>query len=238
MVEEVGTPPPDLHSASTSTICSQQPKNTDLTADSTKRNQNTSEDLDVLTKRWTILQHADCWNRNAGSGVSKCASRQCTSWRHFTRHVTTLYGERLKNAVSNHVTSVSWRGYKRNRKGQSQRIKKSTCLRWREWTKQGDFLSSLLFNTVLQMLLTDGVERWQKSKGMGKRLGDYESDCLTILRVADDVFLFSTSLVRLQKVMFDFKQITESRIENPPGQDDNSEQPKCKQKKRSRYQQH
>ena len=58
------------------------------------------------------------------------------------------------------------------------------------------------------MALKDDVERWQKS--MGFRLGDYESDCLTNLRFADDVFLFSTSLVQLQKMMCDFKQSTES----------------------------
>ena len=59
------------------------------------------------------------------------------------------------------------------------------------------------------MALNDGVERWQKFQDMGMRLGDYESDCLTNLRFADDVLLFSTSLVQLQK-MCDFKQSTES----------------------------
>ena len=48
---------------------------------------------------------------------------------------------------------------------------------------------------VLQMALKDDVERRQKSKSMGLRLGDYESDCLTNLRFADDVLMFSTSLV-------------------------------------------
>ena len=54
-------------------------------------------------------------------------------------------------------------------------------------TKQGDPLSSLLFNTVLQMALRDDVERWQKPKGMAICSGDSESDCLTNLRFADDV---------------------------------------------------
>ena len=75
-------------------------------------------------------------------------------------------------------------------------------------TKQGDPLSSLLFNTVLQMALKDDVERWEKSKGMGIRQGDHESDCLTNLRFADDVLLFSASLVQLQKIMCDFKKST------------------------------
>ena len=39
------------------------------------------------------------------------------------------------------------------------------------------------------------MERWQNSKAWV----DYESDCLTNLRFADDVLLFSTSLSQLQK---------------------------------------
>ena len=42
------------------------------------------------------------------------------------------------------------------------------------------------------------------------RLGDYESDCFTNLRFADDVLLFSSSVVQLQKMMCDSKQSTES----------------------------
>ena len=59
------------------------------------------------------------------------------------------------------------------------------------------------------MALKDDVERWQKSKGMGVRLGDNESDCLANLRFAGGVLLFSTSLVQLQKMMCDFKQSIE-----------------------------
>ena len=76
-------------------------------------------------------------------------------------------------------------------------------------TKQGDPLSSSLFNIALQMALKDDVALWPKTKGMGICLGDYESDCLTNLRFAGDVLLFSTSEVQLQKMMCDFKQSTE-----------------------------
>ena len=34
-------------------------------------------------------------------------------------------------------------------------------------TKQGDQLSSLLFDTVLQVALNDDLSSWQKKKGMG-----------------------------------------------------------------------
>ena len=60
------------------------------------------------------------------------------------------------------------------------------------------------------MALKDDVEGWQKSKDMGIRLGDYESDCLTNLCFADDVLLFPTSLVQLQKMMCDIKHSTET----------------------------
>ena len=88
-------------------------------------------------------------------------------------------------------------------------------------------MGDILFTASLQMAVKDDVDRWQKSKGMGIRLGDYESDCLTNLRFTGDVLLFSTSLVQLQKMMCDFKQSTEMcRIENPPRQEESSKQPK------------
>ena len=59
------------------------------------------------------------------------------------------------------------------------------------------------------MALKDDVTRWQNIKGMGICFGDSESDCLTNLRFADDVPLFSTSLVQLPKMMCDFKKSTE-----------------------------
>ena len=68
--------------------------------------------------------------------------------------------------------------------------KESDVFEIKKGTKQGDPLSSLLFNTVLQVALEDGLINWQK-KGMGIRLGDAESDCLTNLRFADDGLLWS-----------------------------------------------
>ena len=50
-------------------------------------------------------------------------------------------------------------------------------------SKQGDPLSSLLFNTVLQYSLKDEIQRWQKRKGMGIYLSDQDRDCLTNLEV-------------------------------------------------------
>ena len=64
-------------------------------------------------------------------------------------------------------------------------------------------------------------------------MGDYESDFLTNLRFADDVLLFSASLVQLQKKMCDFKQRTESvGLKIHSRQNENSEHSKYKEKKR------
>ena len=57
----------------------------------------------------------------------------------------------------------------------------------KEGTRQGILCPAYSSRRCLQMALKDDVERWQKSKGMGIRLGDYESDCFTNLRFADDV---------------------------------------------------
>ena len=48
-------------------------------------------------------------------------------------------------------------------------------------TKQGDPLSSLLFNTVLQNSLKDDIPRRQKNKRMGIYLSDHDHDCFTNL---------------------------------------------------------
>ena len=76
-------------------------------------------------------------------------------------------------------------------------------------TKQGDPLSSLLFNTVLQKALEEDIPRWQQKRGMGICLGDNDHDCLTNMRFAEDVLLFASSKEQLQKMLYDFKRSTE-----------------------------
>ena len=76
-------------------------------------------------------------------------------------------------------------------------------------TEQGDPLSSLLFNTVLQYSLENDLKRWQK-KQKGIRLSDKPEDCLTNQRFAYDVLLFSTSLKKLREMLREFKSSTEA----------------------------
>ena len=76
-------------------------------------------------------------------------------------------------------------------------------------TKQGDSLSSMLFNTVLQKAVEEYIPRWQKKRGKGFCLGDNDHDCLTNMRFAHDVLLFASSKEQLQKMFCDFKHRTE-----------------------------
>ena len=87
----------------------------------------------------------------------------------------------------------------KNQKATAMRDKESDMFEITEGTKQGDPLSSLLFNIVLQVALKDDLRRWQMKNGMGICLGDNDHDCLTNLRFADDILLFASTKEQLQK---------------------------------------
>ena len=70
-------------------------------------------------------------------------------------------------------------------------------------------MSSLLFNTVLQYSLEGDLKQWQE-KRKGIRLSDNTEDCLTNLRFADEVLLFSTSLEKQREMLCEFKASTEA----------------------------
>ena len=65
--------------------------------------------------------------------------------------------------------------------------KESAVFQIKRGTKQGDPVSCLLFNTVLQFALEDDLKRWQE-KNKDIRLSKKE-DYLTNLSFADDVLL-------------------------------------------------
>ena len=77
-------------------------------------------------------------------------------------------------------------------------------------TKQGDLLSSLLFNSVLQSAMKKDIGTWNDT-GPGINLGDEKRDCISNLRVADDVLMMANSLKPLKRMMTDFKKCTEAQ---------------------------
>ena len=98
----------------------------------------------------------------------------------------------------------------RDQKASVQTAEESNIFEIRTGTKQGDPLSSMLFNTVLPYSLKDDIQRWQKKKeGMGIYLSDNDHDGLTNLRFADDVLLLTSSKEQQRKMLYEFKKSTE-----------------------------
>ena len=97
----------------------------------------------------------------------------------------------------------------RDRKASVLTDEESNMFEIKKGTKQGDPLSSLLFNMVLQKALEDDIPRWRKKKGMGTYLSDNDHDCVTNMRFADDVLLFASTKEQQQKMLGEFKRSTE-----------------------------
>ena len=72
----------------------------------------------------------------------------------------------------------------------------------RKGTKQGDPISSLLFNSVLEEVMRKVKLKW-KSKNYGIRLGYTTTSTLTNLRFADDIVLTARSLPQIKQMLAD-----------------------------------
>ena len=117
--------------------------------------------------------------------------------------------EALKSCNVDHEYVSLLRKIYRDQKASVQTDEESNIFDIQKGSKQGDPMSSLLFNTVLHYSLKDEIQRWQKKKGMGIYLSDHDRDCLTNLRFADDVMLFATSKEQIRKMICEFKKATE-----------------------------
>ena len=117
--------------------------------------------------------------------------------------------EALKSCNIEHEYVSFLRKIYKDQKASVQTDEESEIFDIPKGSKQGDPMSSLLFNTVLQYSLKEEIQRWQKKKGMGIYLSDNDHDCLTNLRFADDVMLFATSKEQLRNMMCDFKKAIE-----------------------------
>ena len=75
--------------------------------------------------------------------------------------------EALKSCNVDHEYVSLLRKIYRDQKASVQTDEESEIFDIQIGSKQGDPMSSLLFNTVLQYSLKDVIQRWQKKKGMG-----------------------------------------------------------------------
>ena len=136
------------------------------------------------------------------------------------------FWEALKSCnVDHEYVSLLTKIY-RDQKASVQTDEESEIFHIQKGSKQGDPMSSLLFNTVLQYSLKNEIQRWQKKKGMGIYLSDQERDCLANRRFADDVMLFCN--LRRTAAEYDVRiqeSNRESGTQDPPRQDEDSQQP-------------
>ena len=146
--------------------------------------------------------------------------QKCHEWRikmwtatiDFTKAFDSITHNSIWNALKScgieHDCISLFKKIYKDQKASVQTDVESNMFEIMKGTKQGDPLSSLLFNTVLQNSLKDDNPRWQK-KNMGIYLSVDDHDCLTNLRFADDVLLFASSKQQLQKMLCAFKKSTE-----------------------------
>ena len=140
--------------------------------------------------------------------VYRILEQRCREWR-VPLHISTIDFTKAFDSINHSAfwSSLRFYGIKpayvrllqrlyRHEEGTVLTDEESDVFPIKRGTKQGDPLSSLLFNTVLQYSLEKDLKQWQENR-KGIRLSHRTEDCLTNLRFADDVLLFSTSLEKI-----------------------------------------
>ena len=77
-------------------------------------------------------------------------------------------------------------------------------------TKQGDSLSSILFNSRLQSAMEKDIGTWNE-KGLGIELESEKRYCTSNFRFPDDVLVMTNSPKHLKRMMTDFKKEVQKR---------------------------
>ena len=109
--------------------------------------------------------------------------------------------EALKSCNVYHEYVSLLRKIYKDQKASVQTDEESKIFDIQKGSEQGDPMSSLVLNTVLQYSLKEEILCWQKKKGMGIYLSNHDRDCLTNLRFADYVMMFATSKEQIRKMM-------------------------------------
>ena len=161
--------------------------------------------IDVTTTLWGT----EYWSNVVVSRVYRCTSARSTSRKNSTVSNIRRYGAPCSSTVSSQHTWDDCNGFTAIKKEQSWQTKKvmhfqSNEERNRE-THCPPYCSIRCCNILGKTIWNDG-----KKNKKGIKLSEKTEDCLTNLRFADDVLLFSTSLERLREMLCEFKASTEA----------------------------
>ena len=170
----------------------------------TENDQKQAEDQAGFRKTYQTTHHLATY-RLLGQKCQEWWIKMWTATVDFTKAFDSIshksIWEALKSCNADHEYVSLLRKITETRRRRCKQTK-SNIFDIQRGSKQGDPMSSLLFNTVLQYSLKD-------QQGMGIYLSDHDCDCLTNLRFADDVMLFATFKEQIRKMMCDFKKATE-----------------------------
>ena len=109
------------------------------------------------------------------------------------------------------------KGLYRDQSGQVVTDKTSKIFDITRGTKQGDPLSTLLFNALLEHIFRPLKAKWAARKH-GIEMTVAQTEFLTNLRFADDVLLFGCSKKQIQKMMEELKlQSAKHGLQMHPG---------------------
>ena len=120
-----------------------------------------------LTRQRIILQHTECRNRNAKSGQSKCGPRRWDFMKAFDSISHNSIWEASPFLQSRPWIRLPLEENLQRSEGSVLTDEESVIFDIPKGSKEGDPMSSLLFNTVLQYA---EIQRWQKKKRNGNLL--------------------------------------------------------------------
>ena len=109
----------------------------------------------------------------------KCEPRQSTSWRRSTPSPTNQFGTPSNLAVSNMITSISWRNCIETRK--PQYWQKVTCLRWRKEPNWVNHCQACSSTRICR-------KHWKKTFHVGRRKEEWEYAWATTIMTASQTW--------------------------------------------------
>ena len=157
------------------TNCSRQHCTADYIQDFTKRK--TRRDSEFLTKQQTIFATYRLVDQKCHEWEIKMWAATIDFMTAFESITPKSIWSALKSCGIEHDYIHFLRNLYRDQKASVLTDEESGMFEIKRGTKQGDPLSSLPFNTVMQKALEEDIPRWQKKRGTGTCLIDNDHDC-------------------------------------------------------------